>query len=66
MCIVNYLGGLAQAPLPPHQVDKLAGALQSLLGPQNPSAVRQAGLDALSRLWGYLDEQTAGVSGPEH
>ncbi|KAG0147831.1 hypothetical protein CROQUDRAFT_714840 [Cronartium quercuum f. sp. fusiforme G11] len=62
MCVVNYLSGLPpRSTLDLSTAVKLAQKLITLISSQNPTSVRKSGLDALARLFGYLDEQVAEV-----
>ncbi|EGG04363.1 uncharacterized protein MELLADRAFT_89443 [Melampsora larici-populina 98AG31] len=62
MCIVNYLTGMDNLdPIPIQTTNPLRSLLSMTLSHQ-PTSLRRAGLDALSRLWSHLDLQLLLVS----
>ncbi|KAH9824309.1 armadillo-type protein [Melampsora americana] len=62
MCIVNYLTGFENSDPVPIQSTNVLRPLLSMIQSHQPTSLRKAGLDALSRLWSYLDLQLLLVS----
>lgn len=62
MCIVNYLTGIEGSDPIPIQSTNVLRSLLSMVQSHQPTSLRKAGLDALSRLWSHLDLQLLFVS----